>query len=689
MQLVATAPVYVNIFIKSNTWWHHSTSSQQYPCILYITHLVASLYIQPTISVYTVYHTLGGITLHPANNIRVYCISHTWWHHSTSSQQYPCILYIKHLVASLYIQPTISVYTVYQTLGGITLHPANNIRVYCISHTWWHHSTSSQQYPCILYITHLVASLYLQPTISVYTVYHTLGGITLHPANNIRVYCISHTWWHHSTSSQQYPCILYITHLVASLYIQPTISVYTVYHTLGGITLHPANNIRVYCISNTWWHHSTSSQQYPCILYIKHLVASLYLQPTISVYTVYHTLGGITLHPANNIRVYCISHTWWHHSTSSQQYPCILYIKHLVASLYIQPTISVYTVYQTLGGITLHPANNIRVYCISHTWWHHSTSSQQYPCILYITHLVASLYIQPTISVYTVYHTLGGITLHPANNIRVYCISHTWWHHSTSSQQYPCILYIKHLVASLYIQPTISVYTVYQTLGGITLHPANNIRVYCISHTWWHHSTSSQQYPCILYITHLVASLYIQPTISVYTVYHTLGGITLHPANNIRVYCISNTWWHHSTSSQQYPCILYIKHLVASLYLQPTISVYTVYHTLGGITLHPANNIRDLGVYIPDDMSWTLHIATKPERWLHGYSVFFLLAALTSKILDIQNLDSIQRTFTSKITGPPLLGKVGKTLTVIVTKNHIDTYQFTCGKSVMVSHLTT
>ena len=42
----------------------------------------------------------------------------------------------------------------------------------------------------------------------------------------------------------------------------------------------------------------------------------------------------------------------------------------------------------------------------------------------------------------------------------------------------------------------------------------------------------------------------------------------------------------------------------------PFTSTYFQYHTLGGITLHPANNIRDLGVYISDDLSRTLHIAT-------------------------------------------------------------------------------
>ena len=106
-------------------------------------------------------------------------------------------------------------------------------------------------------------------------------------------------------------------------------------------------------------------------------------------------------------------------------------------------------------------------------------------------------------------------------------------------------------------------------------------------------------------------------------------------------------------------------------------STYFEYHTLGGITFHPANNIRDLGVYISVDLSWTLHIATICDKarqmaaWV--FSVFstrrtdilmILYKSLVrchleycyplwnpSKIADIQNLASIQRTFTSKVAG--------------------------------------
>ena len=116
----------------------------------------------------------------------------------------------------------------------------------------------------------------------------------------------------------------------------------------------------------------------------------------------------------------------------------------------------------------------------------------------------------------------------------------------------------------------------------------------------------------------------------------------------------------------------------SNLLLQlPFTSTYFEYHTLGGITLHPANNIRDLGVYISDALSWTLHIATICDKarqmaaWV--FSIFFtrrteiliiLYKSLVRchleycsplwnppKIADIQNLESIQRTFTSKIAG--------------------------------------
>ena len=121
--------------------------------------------------------------------------------------------------------------------------------------------------------------------------------------------------------------------------------------------------------------------------------------------------------------------------------------------------------------------------------------------------------------------------------------------------------------------------------------------------------------------------------------------------------------------------------------------------TLGGITLHPANNIRDLGVYISDDLSWTLHIATISDKarqmaaWImdiqcffhsphwHTYNIVQIIASLPSRVL-FSSVESIQnsrypdsREYTANIyiknrwtQGPPLLGKVEKTLTIIVTK---------------------
>ena len=116
----------------------------------------------------------------------------------------------------------------------------------------------------------------------------------------------------------------------------------------------------------------------------------------------------------------------------------------------------------------------------------------------------------------------------------------------------------------------------------------------------------------------------------------------------------------------------------SNLLLQlPFTSTFFQYHTPTGICLQPANNVRDLGVYISDDLSWTSHIDTicKKARQMAAwvFSVFstrrtdiqmILYKSLVrchleycsplwnpSKISDIQNLESIQRAFTSKIAG--------------------------------------
>ena len=138
----------------------------------------------------------------------------------------------------------------------------------------------------------------------------------------------------------------------------------------------------------------------------------------------------------------------------------------------------------------------------------------------------------------------------------------------------------------------------------------------------------------------------------------------------------------------------------SNLLLQlPFTSTYFEYHTLGGITLHPANNIRYLGVYISDDLSWTLHIATICDKaqqmaaWVFSvfstrrtdilitYDIVQIIGSLPSRVL-FSSVESIQNSrypepleYTANIyvknrwtQGPPLLGKVEKTLIVIVTK---------------------
>ena len=109
----------------------------------------------------------------------------------------------------------------------------------------------------------------------------------------------------------------------------------------------------------------------------------------------------------------------------------------------------------------------------------------------------------------------------------------------------------------------------------------------------------------------------------------------------------------------------------------PFIAIYFQYHTSSGVTLTPTSHLRDLGVIISDDLSWTRQIgnicnkARQMGAWV--FSVFstrsteVLLTLYKSlvrchleycsplwnphKVSDIQQLEGVQRSFTSKICG--------------------------------------
>jgi hypothetical protein len=109
----------------------------------------------------------------------------------------------------------------------------------------------------------------------------------------------------------------------------------------------------------------------------------------------------------------------------------------------------------------------------------------------------------------------------------------------------------------------------------------------------------------------------------------------------------------------------------------PFMAECMTYHVSNGNELHPVQNLRDLGVTVSADLSWSLHIANAVSKarskafWI--LSVFktrersvmitlykSLVRSLLEyccplwnppKITDIQLLESVQRTFTNRIAG--------------------------------------
>ena len=144
--------------------------------------------------------------------------------------------------------------------------------------------------------------------------------------------------------------------------------------------------------------------------------------------------------------------------------------------------------------------------------------------------------------------------------------------------------------------------------------------------------------------------------------------------NNVVNWSKSNNMALHEKKFE-YLCHSATKHsLVEEL---PFSSTYFTYNTPSGIQITPKSMVRDLGINITPDLNWTPHIniisdsAKKMMSWC--LSVFkdrskdTMLTLFKSmirsrteyccplwnphKISDIQTLESIQRTFTSKITG--------------------------------------
>ena len=116
------------------------------------------------------------------------------------------------------------------------------------------------------------------------------------------------------------------------------------------------------------------------------------------------------------------------------------------------------------------------------------------------------------------------------------------------------------------------------------------------------------------------------------------------------------------------------RHMLSEL---PFVSECYQYRVSNDITLQPVNQLRDLGVLVSKDLSWSPHInsiankARQKASWVlsvfHTRSTAIMLTLYKSmvrslleyccplwhpiKVSDIQELESVQRTFTSKIAG--------------------------------------
>ena len=109
----------------------------------------------------------------------------------------------------------------------------------------------------------------------------------------------------------------------------------------------------------------------------------------------------------------------------------------------------------------------------------------------------------------------------------------------------------------------------------------------------------------------------------------------------------------------------------------PTVCQFFQYTTSNGSTLHPVKTVRDLGITVSEDLSWAPHIniicdkARQMLAWVfsvfHTRSTEVMLTLFKSlvrsileycsplwntfKVAEIQELECVQRTFTSRIDG--------------------------------------
>ena len=150
------------------------------------------------------------------------------------------------------------------------------------------------------------------------------------------------------------------------------------------------------------------------------------------------------------------------------------------------------------------------------------------------------------------------------------------------------------------------------------------------------------------------------------------------------------------------------------LYELPFVHEQFQYTTSTGTILTPVDQLRDLGITVSSDSSWTSHIrsscdkARKMAAWVfsvfHSRNTGVMLTLYKSlvrshleycsplwnpaKVYDIQELESVQRTFTSKIHGLQHLHYWDRLKTLSLMSLQLGaenvTLSCTCGKSYMV-----
>ena len=143
----------------------------------------------------------------------------------------------------------------------------------------------------------------------------------------------------------------------------------------------------------------------------------------------------------------------------------------------------------------------------------------------------------------------------------------------------------------------------------------------------------------------------------------------------------------------------------------PFMNEYYQYHVSNTVTLEPVYQLRDLGVLASNDLSWSPHIraiankARQKASWVlsvfHTRSTTIMLTLYKSmfrslveyccplwhpsKISDIQELESVQKTFISRITGMKELHYYISLFTCpsCPCKEENASFFYTCGRSCM------